>query len=75
MRDSYDNLFKSQSRNYSLFHCEKDKVLVDLRTRTGLAVEKLHSKFENVDFAVSGNATVRVLLLAPREPVQFIISF
>ena len=50
-------------------------MLVDLRMRTGLAIEKLHSKFENVDIAVHENATVRVVLLAPREPVQFIISF
>ena len=70
------NYLKSPSRNYSLplFHCEKDEVLVDLRMRTGLAIEKLHSKFENVDVAVCDNATVLVVLLAPREPVQFIIS-
>ena len=30
----YD-LFKSPSRNYSLFRLEKDEVLVNLRTRTG----------------------------------------
>ena len=33
---------------------------------TGLAIEKLQSKFENVDVAVRENATVRVVLLAPR---------
>ena len=53
-------------RNYSLFHCEKDEVLLDLRTRTGLAIEKLHSKFENVDVAVRENPTVRVVLLVPK---------
>ena len=50
-------------------------MLVDLRTRTGLVIEKLDSKFENVDVAVHENARVRVVLLAPREPVQFTISF
>ena len=50
-------------------------MFVDLETRTGLAIEKLHSKFENLDAAVRENATVRVVLLAPRERVQFIISF
>ena len=49
------------------FTVNKDEVLVDLRTRTGLAIEKLHSKFENVDVAVHENETVRVVLLAPRE--------
>ena len=48
-------------------------MFVDLETGTGLAIEKLHSKFENVDVAVRENA--RVVLLAPRERVQFIISF
>ena len=41
-----------------ILHCEKDEVLVDLRTRTGLAIEKLHSKFENIDVAIRENATV-----------------
>ena len=75
MCDSYDNQFKSPSRNYSLFHCKKDEVLVDLQMRTGLAIEKLQSKFENVDVAVRENTTIRVVLPAPREPVQSIISF
>ena len=42
-----DNLFKSPAINYSLFRSEKDKVLVNLRTRTGLNKRTFY--FESID--------------------------
>ena len=50
-------------------------MLVDLRTRTGLAIEKLHSKLENVDVAVRENATVRVVLLAQGSLLSLLLAF
>ena len=49
--NSYDNLFKSPSRNHSLFRREKDEVLVNLRMRTGF--NRKTYNFESVDADVS----------------------
>ena len=51
VRDSYDNLFKSPSRNDSLFRCEKDEGLIKLQTWTGFNRKTFH--FESVEADVS----------------------
>ena len=48
---NYDYLFKSPSKNYSLFRREKDKALVNLRTRTVFNRKIIY--FESVDADVS----------------------
>ena len=73
VRHNYNDLFKSSSRNYSLFCHEKDEVFVNLQMQTEL--EMLHIHYQSIDADIHDSPTVCIVLLAPREPVQFIVSF